>query len=345
MSWYSYKPYVTVAARLAQVKKEMQKLRKKGAKIQPIEIKGRIITRTFWGKAWCVHLEKFSDYANRLPRGRTYVRNGSVCHLEIKLGEIKAIVSGSELYHVDITIKKLPDKKWHAIKKKCCGKIGSLLELLQGKLSSAVMAVVTHTENGLFPSTREIKLNCDCPDWADLCKHLAAVLYGIGARLDESPELLFLLRGLDHSELIETGIDMSLTEGSGTTKRRLASDDLSSIFGIALDESVTKSRPIRKAEGKVSKKGIKNPLKKRKKVPVGKTRKNPWPKTGVAVAKLRRKYLMSEAEFASLVGVSRQTIRNWENHTGTLNLRKQNEGALKATAQLSKEQAWRKFGE
>ncbi len=345
MSWYSYKPYVTVAARRAQAKKEMQKFRKKGEKIQPIEINGRIIARTFWGKAWCVHLEKFSDYANRLPRGRSYVRNGSVCHLEIKTGEIKAIVSGSELYHIDITIRKLPDKKWREIKKQCSGKIGSLLELLQGKLSSAVMAVVTNTENGLFPSTREIKLNCDCPDWADLCKHLAAVLYGIGARLDEAPELLFLLRGLDHSELIETGIDMRLTQGPGTTNRRLASNDLSSIFGIALDESVTKNRPIQNAEGKGTKKGIKKPSKKRRKIGVGKTGKKPWPKTGVAVAKLRRKFSMTEAEFASLLGVSRQTIRNWEKHTGTLKLRRENDGALKAAAQLSNEQAWRKLGE
>lgn len=249
MNWYSYKPYVTVAARRAQAKKEMQKLRKKREKIQPIEINGRTIARTFWGKAWCDHLEKFSDYENRLPRGRTYVRNGSVCHLEIKTGAIKAIVSGSELYHIDIRIKKPPDKKWRAIKKQCSGKIGSLLELLQGKLSSAVMVIVTNTENGLFPSTKEIKLDCDCPDWAYLCKHLAAVLYGIGARLDEAPELLFLLRDLDHSELIETGIDMRFTQDRGKTRRRLASNDLSGIFGIEMDNPVTKNKTVQNSDG------------------------------------------------------------------------------------------------
>ncbi len=348
MSWYDYKPYVPVAERRAKAKKAMQKLQKKGEKIQPIEIKERIIARTFWGKAWCGHLEKFSDYENRLPRGRSYVRNGSVCHLEITTGTIQAIVSGSELYHISITIKKLPEKKWQAIKKQCSGKIGSLLELLQGKLSSAVMAVVTDTEHGLFPGAREIKLNCDCPDWADLCKHLAAVLYGIGTRLDESPDLLFLLRGLDHSELIETGIDLSLVEGSGKSRRRLASSDLSGIFGIALDEQATKDEPDRSLHRKAvttGKKGMKNPAKKRDTFGIGKTGRKPYPKTGLAVAKLRRKFSMSESELASLLGLSRQTIRNWEKQTGRLNLRQQSDDALRAAAQLDKQQAWRKLRE
>jgi uncharacterized Zn finger protein len=331
MSWYAYKPYVPVASHRAQAKHSLQKLRKKGEKIQPIEINGRIIAHTFWGKAWCDHLETFSDYENRLPRGRTYVRNGSVCHLEIKQGTIQAIVSGSELYHINISIKKFPEKNWQAIKKQCAGKIGSLLELLQGKLSSAVMAVVTDTKNGLFPSTRDIQLDCDCPDWAALCKHLAAVLYGIGARLDEAPELLFLLRGLDHSELIETGIDMSLTQDPGTTRPHLDSHELSGIFGIEMD--TTTSSP----------KKIKNPQKKRSEVTISKTGGKSYPKTGTAVAKLRRKFAMTETEFASLLGVSRHTIRNWEKQPGTLSLRQQNDDALKAAARLSKQQGWRKL--
>lgn len=340
MSWYGYKPYVSVAARRAKAKKEMQKLRKKGEKIQPIEISGRIIARSFWGKAWCDHLEEFSDYENRLPRGRTYVRNGSVCHLEVTPGTVQAIVSGSELYHINITIKKLPEKKWRAIKKQCSGKIGSLLELLQGKLSSAVMAVVTDTENGLFPSTREIKLNCDCPDWADLCKHLAAVLYGIGTKLDTSPELLFLLRGLDHSELIETGIDLSLTQGSKKSRRGLASKDLSDIFGIVLHESATKNEVEQNTDGINHRPGTKaTPAKKS-----SKTSRKPYPKTGAGVALLRRKFAMTETEFASLLGLSRQTIRNWEKQSGRLNLRQESEHVLRATAQLEKKQAWRKLG-
>jgi len=328
MSWYGYKPYVSVASRRAQAKQSMQQLKKKGEKIQPIEINGRTIAHTFWGKAWCNHLEKFSDYANRLPRGRTYVRNGSVCHLEIKQGTIKAIVSGSELYHINISIKKLPEKKWRAIKNHCAGKIGSVLELLQGKLSSAVMTVVTDTKNGLFPSTNEIQLDCDCPDWAALCKHLAAVLYGIGARLDEAPELLFLLRGLDHSELIETGIDMSLTQDTGTTRPRLDSHELSGIFGIEMDTPISSPQKI------------KIPQKKKSKAPISKTGKKSYPKTGTAVAKLRRKFAMTETEFASLLEVSRHTIRNWVKQPGTLTLRQQNTDALKAAAQSNKQQGW-----
>ncbi|VAX32933.1 Helicase, SNF2/RAD54 family [hydrothermal vent metagenome] len=331
MSWDDYKPYVPVAARQTKAKKAMQKLQKKGETILPVELNGRIIARSFWGKAWCDHLETFSDYENRLPRGRRYVRNGSVCHLEIETGMIRAIVSGSELYHINIGIKKLPDKKWEVIKKQCSGNVSSLLELLQGKLSSSVMSIVTDKEDGLFPGATEIRLNCDCLDWSVLCKHLAAVLYGVGARLDESPELLFLLRGLDHSELIETGIDLSLTQGSGKSKRRLASSDLSGIFGIEMDNQMTK-------------KEMNNPEKKRGTLGIGEIRRKPYPKTGAAVAKLRRKFSMTESELASLLGVSRQTIRNWEKHTGRLKLRQQSNDALRTAAQLDKQQAWRKLG-
>jgi len=169
-----------------------------------VDLEGRKIARTFWGEAWCDHLESFSDYENRLPRGRTYVRNGSVCHLDIAKGEVNAIVSGSELYKVKIAIKTLPQKKWIDVKDRCAGQVGSLLELLQGKLSKSVMAVVTNRNKGLFPLPREISLKCNCPDWAAMCKHVAAVLYGVGARLDMKPELLFLLRGVDHEELIST---------------------------------------------------------------------------------------------------------------------------------------------
>jgi uncharacterized Zn finger protein len=195
MGWYGWRPYVPVAVRQARALKKMEKLSKKGLCIQPVEIAGRKIAQSFWGQAWCDHLEKFSDYANRLPRGRTYVRNGSVCHLEIAEGAVKAMVSGSELYNVNIEIKKLPDKKWASVKKRCAGQIASLLELLQGKLSKSVMAVVTDRDQGLFPHPGEISLHCSCPDWAVMCKHVAAVLYGVGARLDDKPDLLFLLRG------------------------------------------------------------------------------------------------------------------------------------------------------
>jgi uncharacterized Zn finger protein len=262
MSRYSqWKPYVPVAERRRQAGKKMSKLKSKGIDVQPIEITGRKIAHTFWGKAWCDHLESYSDFANRLPRGRTYVRNGSVCHLAINRGSVEAKVSGSELYNIKIDIKTLPDKKWKQLKKNCAGRIGSLLGLLQGELSGELMGAVTDRDQGLFPDPKEISLDCSCPDWADMCKHVAAALYGVGARLDDQPELLFLLRGVDHEELIDTGADAVLLEANSTVdSNKLAGDDLSDIFGIDLvpdDEpkpavpAKRKSRPRKKTPARM----------------------------------------------------------------------------------------------
>jgi len=234
----------------------MDSLRKKGVDIQPVEIEGRKIARTFWGEAWCDHLESFSDYENRLPRGRTYVRNGSVCHLEINKGEVLAKVAGSELYNLHIRIKTLPAKKWAAIRKRCAGQVGSLLELLQGKLSNHVMEVVTDRKEGLFPLPQEISLKCDCPDWAVMCKHVAAVLYGVGARLDQQPELLFKLRGVDHEELIDADAEAAVSAATSRGKsKRLADGELSDVFGINLDTSedaAATSTPRKKRSKKVT---------------------------------------------------------------------------------------------
>ncbi len=229
MEW---RPYVPVGVRRARARREMDKLRRKGKNVQPVEIEGRTIARSFWGKRWCDHLESFSDYANRLPRGRTYVRNGSVCHLEIHSGRIAAIVSGSELYDVTIRIGTLKAAVWKSIKARCSGQIGSVLELLQGKLSKQVMGVVTDREHGLFPKPGEIRFDCSCPDWATMCKHVASVLYGVGSRLDDRPESLFLLRGVDSAELIATGMALP---GDTATDDALADDALAGIFGIDLD--------------------------------------------------------------------------------------------------------------
>jgi uncharacterized Zn finger protein len=222
-----------VAKRRAQAMLKMEKLRKKGANIQPVRIEGRQIARTFWGQSWCEHLEKFSDYENRLPRGRTYVRNGSVCHLEIAKGRIAAKVSGSDIYDIQIAIKPLPKDKWRRVKDSCAHQVGSLLELLQGRLSDHVMAVVTDKNKGLFPQPGEIDLACSCPDWANMCKHVAAVMYGIGARLDEKPELLFILRGVDHAELVTADAAKAVvTKSRKTDRRTLDESELSEVFGI-----------------------------------------------------------------------------------------------------------------
>ena len=198
----------------------MEKRRKQGHVVSPVVIAGRTIARTFWGKAWCDNLESYSDYANRLPRGRTYVRNGSVVHLEIQPGKISALVSGSELYTVEITITALSDSHWNCLKGECSGQIGSLVELLQGRLSKSVMDLVTQRDKGLFPKPAEIKMKCSCPDWAGVCKHIAAVMYGIGARLDEKPELLFVLRKVDHLELIAGAVDSASGRQAGQVSRQ-----------------------------------------------------------------------------------------------------------------------------
>ena len=228
-------PYVSVAERRRRAMKKMDAPAQKGVEIQPVEIEGRKIAATFWGEAWCEHLESFSDFANRLPRGRTYVRNGSVCHLALVRGHVEAKVSGSEMYEVKVVIKPLGEKKWKAIKGRCSGRIGSLLELLQGRLSDEVMGVVTDRKEGLFPLPGEMTFRCSCPDSARMCKHVAAVLYGVGSRLDTRPELLFLLRGVNHEELIQADAEKAVRAATSRGKsKRLAAAEIGDVFGITL---------------------------------------------------------------------------------------------------------------
>jgi len=236
MSWFSYRPYVSAGQRRAKAAQHAQKLAKKGEMLAPVKIDGRTIARTFWGKAWCGHMESYSDYANRLPRGRTYVRNGSVIDLQIASGKISAMVMGSQLYRGTIAISPLAPQRWKAIKAACSGKIDSLVGLLQGRLSDAVMRIITDRDSGLFPAPSEIKLDCSCPDWADLCKHHAAVLYGVGARLDAHPELLFVLRGVDHLELIGAAADASaLATPDSNGGALMDAAQMADVFGIEID--------------------------------------------------------------------------------------------------------------
>ena len=204
--------------------------------MEPIRIKGNLIARSFWGRRWCAHLESFSDYANRLPRGRSYARNGSILKLDVLSGAVVARVSGRRArpYVVTVRIKRLPAAVWEAIKTRCSGRIGSVLELLRGSLSDEVMAIVTDPDTGLFPKPREITLECSCPDWANMCKHVAAVLYGIGHRFDTSPELLFRLRKVDPAELIAA--ELALPAGADADAAdTLAEDRISAVFDIDLD--------------------------------------------------------------------------------------------------------------
>jgi uncharacterized Zn finger protein len=348
MSWSQWKPYVPVAQRRHKAAREMEKLRKKGLDLQPVTVAGRKIAKTFWGEAWCDHLESFSDYQNRLPRGRTYTRNGSVCHLGIEAGEVDAYVSGSEIYRLKISIQPLAKKKWTALRKRCTGQVSSLIDLIQGRLSADVMEAVTDRSKGLFPSPSEISFDCNCPDWAVMCKHVAAVLYGVGARLDQQPELLFKLRGVDHEDLIDTEAGIaSATAGSKSTRNRLADDTLGDVFGIDLSESDSvPAKPAKPAKAK----SAHSP---RKKIASAKTKKvkqsastkakvasRKSSPTGEQVAAMRKRLGMSQSKFATLLEVSVPTVAKWEKAKGVLVLRPRNAKTLKAAIRMSKKKAW-----
>ena len=246
---HGWRPYVPVAKRRRKSAKTIAAVMKVGQEVEPVEIEGRRIAATFWGQAWCDNLEAYSDFANRLPRGRTYVRNGSVVHLSVETGRVQALVMGTDLYRVDIGIEPLPERRWTEVKGRSAGEIDSLVELLRGSLSKGVMEVVTRPGEGLFPSPGEIALSCSCPDWAVMCKHVAAALYGVGARLDHEPEKLFTLRGVDPLEMVEAAVQQQ--PGAGAPRGRvLASDDLSSVFGIEIDTAGEDQEPV---AGKVEK--------------------------------------------------------------------------------------------
>jgi uncharacterized Zn finger protein len=298
---FRWAPYIPVSARRRSAEQALARMRKDGVQTQPVNIEGRLIARTFWGKAWCRHLESYSDFENRLPRGRTYVRNGSVCHLEIQRGRISAKVQGSSMYDVTVDIRPLPHPAWKSIKERCTGKIASLLDLLQGRLSAGVMQVVADREHGLFPSPREIRMSCSCPDWATMCKHVAAVLYGVGARLDEKPELLFLLRGVDHEELIDARAEAAVQAVvSGGKRRRIAEKDLGAIFGVEIDSGALLHDSPR----------------------------FPAAPTGADIRELRERLRLTRQEFSRLLGVSQAAISLWERSLSALRLQERTHAAL-----------------
>ncbi len=237
--YYGFRPYVPVARRKARAAAFAAKLAKKEKRdMVPVKQVGRLIAESFWGKAWCANLERYSDYANRLPRGRTYLRNGSVIDLQIQHGNVKAIVAGSDVYTVSIKIKTVSSGHWDRIKRDCTRSIDSLMDLLQGRFDEGIMSRLTQSDGGLFPQPREIAMSCSCPDSAGMCKHLAAVLYGIGTRLDKSPELLFTLRAVDHLELISQAAEAGNLDQTfqGKTEAALVGADLGEIFGIDLEQ-------------------------------------------------------------------------------------------------------------
>jgi uncharacterized Zn finger protein len=233
--YFAWRPYVPVAERRRRAEKKLAKLKKKGQPVEPVRIEGRTIASSFWGKSWCANLERYSDFENRLPRGRSYVRNGSVIDLQVAKGKVSAMVAGSELYKIEIAIAPVKSAHWRSVCRDCAGSIDSLVELLQGRLAKGVMDRVCREGDGLFPTPGEIKLSCSCPDWADMCKHVAAALYGIGARLDAKPELLFVLRGVEAQELLASaGGDLTVAKPKPGAAKVLAEDDVAALFGLEM---------------------------------------------------------------------------------------------------------------
>jgi len=237
MSWWSFERKPTVLEQRQKALRESQRLAKQGRKLAPVAIEGRKIAVSFWGRSWCDNLESYRDYEYRLPRGRSYVRHGAVLDLSVSPGKIAALVSGSQIYEVEITIKPLAQTHWSGIKTRCAGQVGSLIELLEGRLSEGVMRIVTHSDEGLFPKPSEIQMACSCPDSARMCKHVAAVMYGVGARLDAQPELLFVLRKVEHAELVAGAADFNATR-SGPQRKTIADSQLSDVFGIEIAEGL-----------------------------------------------------------------------------------------------------------
>jgi len=238
MGYFGWKPYIPVAERRKKAEKVAAKMQKRGVTLTPV-IGGRgSIAKTFWGKAWCDNLEGYSDYANRLPRGRTYVRNGAVIDLKIAGGTVQAQVMGSTLYKVAVSVAAVPARQWQAISADCAGSIATLVELLQGRLSKAVMERICTANTGLFPAPKEISFTCSCPDWASMCKHVAAVLYGIGVRLDDQPDLLFSLRRVDAKELVaQAGASLPKNRKAPASAKLLDTSLLADVFGIEMADA------------------------------------------------------------------------------------------------------------
>lgn len=256
MSYYGWKPYVSVGERQKQAEKAAAKAKKAGKVYSPIAAYRGALAKTVWGKAWCDNLQAHSDYASRLPRGATYVRNGSVIDLQVSAGKVQALVMGSSLYKVEVTVKPVEAAQWKSICKDCSGSIASLVEILQGKLSTSVMQRLCQPGTGLMPTTKALKFSCSCPDWADMCKHVAAVLYGVGARLDHQPELLFTLCNVDAKELIQAaGSGLAAPRKALKSARVLDDAFLDDVFGLDMAEPIKEVLPVnlpaaKKSEGK-----------------------------------------------------------------------------------------------
>ena len=235
---YRWKPRVPVAQRRAAAARKLA-----GVTLSPVVISGRTIAHSFWGKSWCDAIESYGDFDNRLPRGRTYARNGSVVDLRIEPGVVRASVSGSELYKTTIQVKPMAAARWQAVVERHATQVSSLIDLLQGKLPASLLRELCDTSIGLFPRAEEMEFSCSCPDWAYMCKHVAAALYGVGARLDHDPGLFFVLRGVEVSDLAKRSAAVDFA--ASTSADEFAGVDLGSMFGIDLAEGAAPKPPAK----------------------------------------------------------------------------------------------------
>jgi len=244
MAYWKFPRYVSVAEKRAKAARKLKQLRKKNPAIRPIVLEGRAIAKTWWGKSWNLNLERYADYSNRIGRGRSYVRHGAVLDLQVSAGQVKSMVQGSRTkpYSVTIKIKGITKTIWKNMKAACAGKLDSLPELLSGKFPKALGEVFTAQGRGLFPSPQEINFDCSCPDWAYMCKHVAATLYGIGTRLDDDACLFFKLRKVKIDDLIQQTLkDQSyklLEKAEKMSSGKIAESDLSGMFGIDMEDGI-----------------------------------------------------------------------------------------------------------
>lgn len=278
--WWDYQD---VKEQKKRLEREIAKRTKRGEKFEVLAAPAgqKKLCTTFWGQAWCKNLESYQVYESRLPRGRSYLRQGKVYNLDITQGTLSAVVAGSELYDTKIHIKPLPSKQWKEIVKSGAGEVGSMLDLLSGHLGDGLMRLLTDPDRGLFPEPKEIRFDCSCPDYADMCKHVSAVLYGVGVLLDTKPELLFTLRGVDQAELLSDASTAAITDLS-TDSGDLGGTDLSALFGIdlgvdmaAIDVSAIVDKPAASADAskKKPKAAARKSAAKKPKAPAKKKRK------------------------------------------------------------------------
>lgn len=215
--------------------KELAKLRKKNPHVCPVAASGQKLAKTWWGQTWNTNLERYSDYSNRLPRGRSYVRAGNVLDLQISVGGVEALVLGSSTYSVSITIKPLSAAQWQRIVKICGNRIAGLEQLCEGEFPAEFSEMFSEKGSGLFPAPKDIQFECNCPDWAGMCKHVAAALYGIGVRFDEDPTLFFKLRNIPFEQLLKKSVERKsremLMNAQNMTDRVLNEADAQAIFG------------------------------------------------------------------------------------------------------------------